>query len=763
MKKQVVRAGKYLSVGILFIACLPVLLPLLFFLSIFGFTFVLPLGCALAGFLFLRKYVGMLYRKLQLPSIAIGGCASWGRRRPPLPGVHPHPNSPLFIDLPVTDQQAILTFQSIDREFDAVVISTAPREQRGPVGDADIWSELEAVSVSAAVSTDDANRPESVDDEKIVEITTNRGGADDDDTSKKDSTKEGSDDVVSTENRTGTEGAAADDVAGENWTIKKEIDVPTSARKGTREWGIDDDASTESRTGTEGADEDIPVENWTVTEGIDDSTSAENGTRREGADGYNSPQIGTKREIGEDAVPGGDASDKDANGRAGIDEARGGVRDGDEFSNDRTGTKGTDRPSVDETGGHAPGVDNSARHVTFTEWKDITHIEDGNRIERKHKDGETQEEEESVNEERVETTMPRAPKNDDTSSEVPDGIGFTSGAKETEEKSDKDEVQSKPDFSVHHEAAEEEERTEGVKKLSEETYQQKFEAVGNKHGKLDITPDTFHDASEHESPTKPDGIGKRLPHQANEDDIWICRECGWKYPNAKPSAKIRRNHKKHCRGSSPKSPPPDDGIQWDRLSQHNDGVAELRNDSKPSVSHADPGTKEMGEGVIRQSSHAELDIPSPAEDEAITWSDEHQSKGGDLDTGGVSISAESVKHDEESGAANEFRSMTSESFHSAPDEFPQDRWASFPSVEGHYDDEEDQLAQVQHELQLCDELNAVKGVVGDTHVSTGPLLTDIEELSQVLGIDLPVRGPDMPEIEWAKLSIEVMKVVVGID
>lgn len=39
-------------------------------------------------------------------------------------------------------------------------------------------------------------------------------------------------------------------------------------------------------------------------------------------------------------------------------------------------------------------------------------------------------------------------------------------------------------------------------------------------------------------------------HQKDEDDIWICKDCGWKYPNAKPSAKIRKNHKKKCTGKA---------------------------------------------------------------------------------------------------------------------------------------------------------------------------------------------------------------------
>lgn len=72
-------------------------------------------------------------------------------------------------------------------------------------------------------------------------------------------------------------------------------------------------------------------------------------------------------------------------------------------------------------------------------------------------------------------------------------------------------------------------------------------------------------------------------------------------------------------------------------------------------------------------------------------------------------------------------------------------------------------SQVQNERQLSDDLNSVKGIVGDKYVSTGNLLIDIEELSEFLGIDLPPRSVEMPEIEWAKLAIEVMKVVVGID
>ncbi|CAM6096891.1 unnamed protein product [Calypogeia fissa] len=42
--------------------------------------------------------------------------------------------------------------------------------------------------------------------------------------------------------------------------------------------------------------------------------------------------------------------------------------------------------------------------------------------------------------------------------------------------------------------------------------------------------------------------GGLMPHQKDEHDIWICRACGWKYPNARPSPKIRKHHKRHCPG-----------------------------------------------------------------------------------------------------------------------------------------------------------------------------------------------------------------------
>ncbi|XP_020520781.1 uncharacterized protein LOC18430704 isoform X1 [Amborella trichopoda] len=32
----------------------------------------------------------------------------------------------------------------------------------------------------------------------------------------------------------------------------------------------------------------------------------------------------------------------------------------------------------------------------------------------------------------------------------------------------------------------------------------------------------------------------------DKNDIWVCHKCGWTYPNPHPSAKHRRNHKKHC-------------------------------------------------------------------------------------------------------------------------------------------------------------------------------------------------------------------------
>ncbi|KAF3775563.1 hypothetical protein EJ110_NYTH50059, partial [Nymphaea thermarum] len=33
---------------------------------------------------------------------------------------------------------------------------------------------------------------------------------------------------------------------------------------------------------------------------------------------------------------------------------------------------------------------------------------------------------------------------------------------------------------------------------------------------------------------------------SNSHGVWVCHKCGWTYPNPHPSAKHRRNHKKHC-------------------------------------------------------------------------------------------------------------------------------------------------------------------------------------------------------------------------
>ncbi|XP_059068017.1 uncharacterized protein LOC131036723 isoform X2 [Cryptomeria japonica] len=40
--------------------------------------------------------------------------------------------------------------------------------------------------------------------------------------------------------------------------------------------------------------------------------------------------------------------------------------------------------------------------------------------------------------------------------------------------------------------------------------------------------------------------GMETSHNNDPHDKWVCRWCGWTYPNAHPSAKHRRNHKKHC-------------------------------------------------------------------------------------------------------------------------------------------------------------------------------------------------------------------------
>ncbi|BBN13482.1 hypothetical protein MPTK1_6g03870 [Marchantia polymorpha subsp. ruderalis] len=48
----------------------------------------------------------------------------------------------------------------------------------------------------------------------------------------------------------------------------------------------------------------------------------------------------------------------------------------------------------------------------------------------------------------------------------------------------------------------------------------------------------------------PKVVSSATPHPEDPNDIWICKECKWTYPNAHPSAKHRRNHKKHCPGKA---------------------------------------------------------------------------------------------------------------------------------------------------------------------------------------------------------------------
>jgi hypothetical protein len=99
-----------------------------------------------------------------------------------------------------------------------------------------------------------------------------------------------------------------------------------------------------------------------------------------------------------------------------------------------------------------------------------------------------------------------------------------------------------------------------------------------------------------------------MPHQKDEHDIWTCKECGWIYPNAKPSAKIRKNHKKRCPGSGgPKAA----GGSSDEASddEHHHGAL------APAPATATPGnlSKEIDFAALKESEIPEVNAKENVE------------------------------------------------------------------------------------------------------------------------------------------------------
>ncbi|KAL2641336.1 hypothetical protein R1flu_008923 [Riccia fluitans] len=65
------------------------------------------------------------------------------------------------------------------------------------------------------------------------------------------------------------------------------------------------------------------------------------------------------------------------------------------------------------------------------------------------------------------------------------------------------------------------------------------------------------------------------------------------------------------------------------------------------------------------------------------------------------------------------------------------------------------------EAQLRRELEAIRRIVGVRETADRPLVSDIEELSQFLRVELPSRRDGIKQLKWARDAVEVLKTVVG--
>jgi hypothetical protein len=106
------------------------------------------------------------------------------------------------------------------------------------------------------------------------------------------------------------------------------------------------------------------------------------------------------------------------------------------------------------------------------------------------------------------------------------------------------------------------------------------------------------------------GASGLMTHQKDEHDIWVCKDCGWKYPNAKPSPKIKRNHKKKCTGQ------PGGAAETDEASDENSGD-EHEISSSPAPVGVPMGAPEAAKTELPQAAEIPAAVEPATEDPAV--------------------------------------------------------------------------------------------------------------------------------------------------
>ncbi|KAG6555286.1 hypothetical protein Mapa_003329 [Marchantia paleacea] len=660
VREQLWRAGKYAAVGILVLGTLPVLLPSVFVLAVLLFTFALPLVCAIAGFVYLQRHATMLYR--YLPGAAAAGAgarrssssslSSSGRDAPP----SSRSASFTLLELLRKDVDSINTFEVVDQEFDAVVVST--------------------VSKFAKVLKEDADSqfPSKKDDAQEIRETQS---------------------AVS---------AVSSDASAES---PRKNDDRDGCRDGTRAslvlGGVDRDDDDDDYDEQE--QEFCNAEDLSVLDEDEHTERLVASSLMRGADNREQQGNGDGQFVG--TVP----KNSDTYGVVHDDEEKSpsiivALNSG---SHVVTGEKGRAAEN-DLVAVPAGDIDN-----TFSSAN-----------------GEKVREHEGVFENRISECQKRGGSPNASCTNSGEGVGGVQG------------VESKKNFS--NDASDVyEDKLATVSEYSvddltsEESCAVHPEVSNTERGVSSLKPVSSSGACRPESAPATYGSSEmlRLDESASDHESFeSTSDASFEAPQSEKELDFQDEENQHSLKTQSLSEV--EGFDSDHDNRYNSSLQDEDGNCYEVHSEA-PARRDSGGDEI-----ARTPTTGPREEESSSASSgsEEEAYGPPSTT-----SHDSDVSEETAGMIKGSRSAIS---------FSEDM----------YDSEEQlHLQQVrdEEEQQLREELKAIKVVVGDQEASKGPLVSDIEELSQILGIELPSMSDDIPELEWAKVAVEVMKVVVGME
>ncbi|BBN00935.1 hypothetical protein MPTK1_2g03240 [Marchantia polymorpha subsp. ruderalis] len=672
VREQLWRAGKYAAVGIVVLGTLPVLLPSVFILAVLLFTFALPLVCAIAGFFYLQRHATMLYRYLPGGAGAGAGRSLSTSSTSSASVAPPSSRSAGFtlLELLRKDVDSIDTFEVVDQEFDAVVVSTVSKFARALKDDADRQFPCKKLEAPRAPSDASAESPLTLVDRDDCRAET-RARVEDDD----------------------------DDEQEQEFCNAEDLSV------------LDEDEHTE-----------LMVDSRLV-QGADDTEQEKNG------DGQ---FVGT--------VPK-------------ISDTYGVVRDDEEKN-----------PSIIV-------AFNSGSHVVNGEKEraavnDLVAVLAGDFDHTfSSADGEKAREHEGVFENRISECEERSGNPDASCTNSGEGVGgkqgveseknFNNDASEVYE--DKlaavieyrlDDLTSEKSCAVHPGVSSPERSVSSLKTVST-SGACRPESAPATYGSLNMLR-LDESASDHEYFESTSDASFEAPRSEKEID----------FQDKENQHSLKAQSLREVEGF--------DGEQYDRYNsslQDEDGYnyevhseAPARKDTGEIARTPTTGTRE--EESCSASSGSEEEAYGPPSTTSHD-SDASEETAGMMKGSRSAISFSEDMYDSEEQLhlqqllqfwrGKEFQACSPVDHAKAQNQHRLRLFRRPPQVR----DEE--------ERQLRGELKAIKEVVGDQEASKGPLVSDIEELSQILGIELPSMSDDIPELEWAKVAVEVMKVVVGME